>query len=71
MLMAETSLEVSHRVADVAHLHAMLPSDGRQHMQLEQMDERVGKVSVPLSYADELYALRNNIGSVRRKLEQA
>ena len=39
--------------------------------ELEQLDERVGKVSVPLSYADELYALRNNIGVVRRKLESA
>ena len=38
--------------------------------ELEQLDERVGKVSVPLSYTEELYALRNNIGSVRRKLEQ-
>ena len=36
--------------------------------ELEQLDERVAKVSVPLSYADELYALRNNIGTVRRKL---
>ena len=39
--------------------------------ELEQLDERVGKVSVPLSYADELYALRNNIGVVRRKLDSA
>ncbi len=39
--------------------------------ELEQLEDRVGKVSVPLSYADELYALRNNIGSVRRKLEQS
>ena len=39
--------------------------------ELEQLDERVGKVSVPLSYADELYALRNNIGTVRRKLDNA
>ncbi len=38
--------------------------------ELEQLEERVGKVSVPLSYADELYALRNNIGSVRRKLDR-
>lgn len=36
--------------------------------ELAQLDDRVGKVSVPLSYADELYALRNNIGTVRRKL---
>ena len=39
--------------------------------ELDELDERVGKVSVPLSYADELYALRNNIGTVRRKLDQA
>jgi hypothetical protein len=38
--------------------------------ELEELDQRVGKVSVPLSYADELYALRNNIGLVRRKLDQ-
>ena len=38
--------------------------------ELEQLDERVGRVSIPLSYADELYALRNNIDGVRRKLEQ-
>lgn len=38
--------------------------------ELEQLDERVGRVSVPLSYADELYALRNNIAGVRSKLAQ-
>ncbi|MFC5497995.1 TAXI family TRAP transporter solute-binding subunit [Caenimonas terrae] len=39
--------------------------------ELHQLDDRVAKVSVPLSYADELYALRNNIGNVRRKLDDA
>jgi hypothetical protein len=29
---------------------------------------RVGRIHVPLSYADELYALRGNIDLVRRKL---
>ena len=38
--------------------------------ELDQLDQRVGKVSVPLSYADELYALRNNIALVRHRLEQ-
>ena len=38
--------------------------------ELDQLDQRVGKVSVPLSYADELYALRNNIGVVRRRLHE-
>jgi hypothetical protein len=37
--------------------------------ELEALDQRVGRISVPLSYADELYALRNNINLVRRKLE--
>jgi len=30
----------------------------------------VGRITVPLSYADELYALRNNIDVVRRKAMQ-
>jgi ABC-type nitrate/sulfonate/bicarbonate transport system substrate-binding protein len=36
--------------------------------ELEQLDERVGRIHVPLSYADELYALRGNIDLVRRRL---
>jgi TRAP transporter TAXI family solute receptor len=36
--------------------------------ELDDLDARVGTISVPLSYADELYALRNNINLVRRKL---
>ena len=36
--------------------------------ELDQLDERVGRISVPLAYADELYALRNNIDAVRRKV---
>ena len=35
--------------------------------ELDALDERVGRISVPLSYADELYALRNNIDAVRRR----
>ena len=38
--------------------------------ELNALEEKVGRVSVPLSYADELYALRNNIGLVRRKLAE-
>ncbi len=37
---------------------------------LDALEHKVGRVSVPLSYADELYALRNNINLVRRKLEE-
>jgi hypothetical protein len=35
--------------------------------ELDALDDKVGRISVPLSYADELYALRNNIAGVRRK----
>ena len=37
--------------------------------ELDALEEKVGRVSVPLSYADELYALRNNINLVRRKIQ--
>ena len=36
--------------------------------ELDSLDARVGTINVPLSYADELYALRNNIALVRQKL---
>jgi ABC-type nitrate/sulfonate/bicarbonate transport system substrate-binding protein len=36
--------------------------------ELDGIEEKVGNVSVPLSYADELYALRGHINLVRRRL---
>jgi TRAP-type uncharacterized transport system substrate-binding protein len=36
---------------------------------LDALEAKASRISVPLSYADELYALRNNINLVRRKLE--
>jgi len=36
--------------------------------ELDALDERVKHLSVPLSYADELYALRSHIDLVRKKL---
>jgi ABC-type nitrate/sulfonate/bicarbonate transport system substrate-binding protein len=36
--------------------------------ELDALDDKVARISVPLSYADELYALRNNIAGVRRKV---
>jgi hypothetical protein len=36
--------------------------------ELNQMERHAEKISVPLSYTDELYALRNNIELVRQKL---
>ncbi|MDP2093327.1 MAG: C4-dicarboxylate ABC transporter substrate-binding protein, partial [Hydrogenophaga sp.] len=38
--------------------------------QLDAMEEKVEKIVVPLSYTDELYALRNNIQLVRIKLQR-
>jgi hypothetical protein len=35
--------------------------------ELDALDARVGRITVPLAYAEELYALRNNIEGVRRK----
>ena len=35
---------------------------------LNALEAQVEKISVPLSYADELYALRNHIHLVRKKL---
>ncbi|HEV7913822.1 MAG TPA: C4-dicarboxylate ABC transporter substrate-binding protein, partial [Albitalea sp.] len=35
--------------------------------ELNALDDKVGRISVPLSYAEELYALRNNIDAVRRR----
>ena len=46
-------------------------SDAAQLAQeLDALEARVGRINVPLSYADELYALRNNINLVRRKLAE-
>ena len=36
--------------------------------EINEMEVRVGKVVVPLSHADELYALRNHIEMVRKRL---
>ncbi len=38
--------------------------------ELDALEQKVAGISVPLSYADELYALRNNINLVRRRLEE-
>jgi hypothetical protein len=36
---------------------------------LDAIETKVGNVSVPLSYADELYALRSHINLVRRRVQ--
>lgn len=39
--------------------------------ELDRLETRVGKITVPLSYADELYALRDHIDQVRKRLLRA
>ena len=39
--------------------------------ELSDLKHRAEKISVPLSYTSELYALRSNIQLVRRKLREA
>jgi hypothetical protein len=40
----------------------------RLRARLDELDAKVERVNVPLSYADELYALRGYIDMVRRRL---
>jgi hypothetical protein len=51
-------------------LYAEPQNVGEVVRELDALDDRVGRITVPLSYADELYALRNNIDVVRRKALQ-
>jgi hypothetical protein len=51
-------------------LHAQPEDAGEVARELDVLDQKVGRISVPLSYADELYALRNNIDAVRRRAVQ-
>jgi TRAP-type uncharacterized transport system substrate-binding protein len=46
------------------------PADELLHA-LDEIDRGAGRVSVPLSHADELYALRSHIAQVRRRIQQA
>lgn len=49
-------------------------SDGTRSELLEaltQLETKVNKITVPLSYADELYALRNHIEMVRARLQRS
>lgn len=48
------------------------PASGQDLLaELNALEDKAGKINVPLSYADEVYALRNNIHLVRKKLLRA
>lgn len=48
-------------------VHAREGGQAELARELDALDDRVARISVPLSYAGELYALRNNIDAVRRR----
>ena len=52
-------------------IREVLPQIGRAVTQGEsvRVEAKVGNITVPLSYADELYSLRSHINLVRRRLE--
>ena len=54
--------DIEAQMQDATSDRAQLASE------LESLDDRVGRISVPLSYADELYALRQHIQLVRARL---
>lgn len=39
--------------------------------ELDELETRVGRISVPLSYVDEVYALRSNIDLIRKRIRNA
>ncbi|MBA2674680.1 TAXI family TRAP transporter solute-binding subunit [Ramlibacter sp.] len=54
--------EIEHRMeAEPGNTQALLK-------ELDALDANAGHIAVPLSYADELYALRNNIQAVKRRV---
>jgi len=57
----EIELEMAAEGADTAKLTS----------ELDALEQRASRITVPLSYADELYALRNNIKLVRASLQSA
>lgn len=51
------------------HADATPPSDPATTLErLDDLDRKVNRVAVPLSYADELYSLRNNIHAARNRI---
>lgn len=61
--------------AQLRAIEARMQEDGADRTQLarelQELDARAGRIHVPLSYADELYALRQHIDLVRGRLAAA
>jgi hypothetical protein len=57
------------RLREIEHQLELEPASSPALVdELNTLERHVGKVSIPLSYADELYALRDHIEMVRKKL---
>jgi hypothetical protein len=41
----------------------------QQLKNLDEIEEKVNRISIPLSYAEELYGLRSHINFVRKRLQ--
>lgn len=54
--------EIEHRIQEHPESAAQLAAE------LAALEDKTAQINVPLSYADELYALRNNIIQVRKRL---
>ena len=59
-----------HEARFIAEQTQLASQQAELLQQLNELETKVGKVVVPLAYADELYALRNNIQLVRKKLQR-
>ena len=55
------------QLREVEDARGRRPAAELQH-ELDEIDAKVGRVKVPLAYADELYALRSHIQLVRKRV---
>jgi hypothetical protein len=55
------------QLREVEEAHGRRPAADLQH-ELDEIDAKVGRIKLPLAYADELYALRSHIQLVRKRV---
>jgi len=55
------------QLREVEEARGRRPAADLQH-ELDEIDDKVGRIKVPLAYADELYALRSHIQLVRKRV---
>jgi hypothetical protein len=58
---------VEHAVEEVA-LEQRQQVYARQLQRLDDIEEKVNRISIPLSFAEELYGLRSHINFVRQRI---